>query len=511
MLIKYNTFIGNNVTKWLFYIFLGILTACTSTPTKVQQIISEVGNEEEWNKVIQHYKTTGEKEKLKAFYFLMKHINYQQHWKGEGIDNYNQVFEEMVQTPESRKEWLSDIFDSLVIARDIRLPGEAIPVRDYSILKGENIISHIDGAFRAWQQPWAKELPFEAFCEYILPYKLLQEEPEEWMPDVQKKFSHLILDTDDMYEACLLVNNELKKQFKIRTVPTYSDLNFSQLHGIKSGKCHQAAQYTAYVMRAFGIPVTVDYGYWGNMNGRHEWNALIYNRKPIPFVGSESDPGKTKVDLALQRKRSKIFRHTYTIQEQELQYQAYGMEEIPIQFRNYLTKDVTAEYIPVSDIVVRLEPQIENQYLYLCTFNRQEWAPVYWGERDNDNVVFKNMGRGILYLPTRYNSPNMEAVSNPLILHQDGEIEHIKRSSSAYIEVELKKKSPQGPAITSGVEYELFYWDNLWISVGKKTATENNSITFKNIPKEALLWVRSSDKSHQERPFLYKKGEQVWY
>src|SRR5690606_19418270 len=142
MLTKDSACTKNNLLKWFVCISFGILTACTSTPTNVQQIISEVGNEEEWYKVIHHYKSSGEKEKLKAFYFLMEHINYQQHWKGEGIDNYNQVFEEMVQTPESRKEWLSDIFDSLVVARDIRLPGEAIPVRDYSSLKAENIISH---------------------------------------------------------------------------------------------------------------------------------------------------------------------------------------------------------------------------------------------------------------------------------------------------------------------------------------------------------------------------------
>lgn len=511
MLTKNNACAKNSLSKWFVCILFGILTACTSTPTKVQQVISEVGNEEEWNKVIRHYKLTGEKEKLKAFYFLMGHINYQQHWRGEGIDNYDQVFEEMVQTSESQKEWLSDIFDSLVIARDIRLPGETIPVRDYSILKAENLINHIDAAFRAWEQPWAKELTFEAFCEYILPYKLLQETPENWMSDVQEKFSHLVLDTEDMYEACLVINDELKKQFKIRTVPTYSDLSFSQLHRIKSGKCHQAAQYTAYVMRSFGIPITVDYGYWGNMNGVHEWNALIYNGKPIPFVGSESDPGKTKVDLALQRKRSKIFRHTYNIQKQELQYEAYSMEEIPEQFRSYHILDVTAEYIPVSDIAVQLEQKTENQYLYLCTFNRQEWSPVYWGKVGVDNVVFKNMGRGILYLPMRYNSPYMEAISNPIILHQDGKIEHIEYSSSAHIAVDITKKSPRGPSIIQGTQYELLYWDNIWVSVGEKIATENNKITFEGIPQGALLWIRSMDKSYQERPFLYKHGEQIWY
>ncbi|MBD1434972.1 hypothetical protein H8B06_19285 [Sphingobacterium sp. DN00404] len=126
-------------------------------------------------------------------------------------------------------------------------------------------------------------------------------------------------------------------------------------------------------------------------------------------------------------------------------------------------------------------------------------------------MAFKNMGRGILYLPMRYNSPHMEAASNPLILHQDGEIEQIKQSSSAYIKVELKKKSPRGPAVTSGVEYELLYWDNLWVSAGKKIATENNRITFESIPQGALFWIRSSDKSYQERPFLYKDGEQIWY
>ena len=61
-----------------------------------------------------------------------------------------------------------------------------------------------------------------------------------------------------------------------------------------------------------------------------------------------------------------------------------------------------------------------------------------------------------------------------------------------------------------GMNYELFYWDNSWISLGVKEAT-TNSITYNEIPENALLWLRNLDKGKEERIFTMVDGKQVWY
>ena len=58
--------------------------------------------------------------------------------------------------------------------------------------------------------------------------------------------------------------------------------------------------------------------------------------------------------------------------------------------------------------------------------------------------------------------------------------------------------------------YELFYWNNKWISLGTQKAEDFN-IKFDNVPKNALLWLRNLTKGHEERPFTYENGKQVWW
>ena len=58
--------------------------------------------------------------------------------------------------------------------------------------------------------------------------------------------------------------------------------------------------------------------------------------------------------------------------------------------------------------------------------------------------------------------------------------------------------------------YELFFWDNEWISLGEKHAT-GHALRYDNVPKNALLWLRNKTKGHEERPFTYENGMQIWW
>ena len=64
--------------------------------------------------------------------------------------------------------------------------------------------------------------------------------------------------------------------------------------------------------------------------------------------------------------------------------------------------------------------------------------------------------------------------------------------------------------IYPGMNYELRYWDNTWISLGVKKAI-SNSITYDGIPENSLLWLRNLDEGREERIFTLVDGEQIWY
>lgn len=65
-------------------------------------------------------------------------------------------------------------------------------------------------------------------------------------------------------------------------------------------------------------------------------------------------------------------------------------------------------------------------------------------------------------------------------------------------------------AISPDDLYELYYWNRGWIYVGSKIA-DGYSISFDNVPLNALFWLRDITKGREERPFTYEDGHQVWW
>jgi hypothetical protein len=66
--------------------------------------------------------------------------------------------------------------------------------------------------------------------------------------------------------------------------------------------------------------------------------------------------------------------------------------------------------------------------------------------------------------------------------------------------------------IRDGELYELFYWDNKWISLGQQTGSNKTyRLTYHNVPTNALLLLHDLTKGTEERIFTYEKGEQVWW
>src|SRR5690606_40007616 len=43
--------------------------------------------------------------------------------------------------------------------------------RDLETISGTYLIDHIDHVFRSWRSSRSEEIPFEDFCEYVLPYR----------------------------------------------------------------------------------------------------------------------------------------------------------------------------------------------------------------------------------------------------------------------------------------------------------------------------------------------------
>lgn len=66
-------------------------------------------------------------------------------------------------------------------------------------------------------------------------------------------------------------------------------------------------------------------------------------------------------------------------------------------------------------------------------------------------------------------------------------------------------------AVVNGVTYELFYWNDNWISLGFSKG-QNKTVTFSNVPQNSLLLVKSVEGGTENRIFTYSKdGKQLFW
>ena len=66
--------------------------------------------------------------------------------------------------------------------------------------------------------------------------------------------------------------------------------------------------------------------------------------------------------------------------------------------------------------------------------------------------------------------------------------------------------------IRKGHEYELFYMNKgYWGSLGKQIATKDDYLLYKQVPKDALYWLRDCTKGHEERIFEIKNNIIIWH
>lgn len=65
--------------------------------------------------------------------------------------------------------------------------------------------------------------------------------------------------------------------------------------------------------------------------------------------------------------------------------------------------------------------------------------------------------------------------------------------------------------IREGEQYELFYWNYGWLSLGKKKGDDKQYLEYNNAPANALFLLRNLTKGHEERIFTYENNKQVWW
>jgi hypothetical protein len=495
-----------------------VATLCALFPVACKDKTGTQSNSEyfkiKFAKAFEYYKRPEDSLKLRALNFILDNLDEQYYYSSANLETYKNILLDGQQRSVSR---VQAIYDSL--SKKSKQPKLKV-IRDRDQITSEYLIDNIDQAFKAWNKPWSKEITFDEFCNYILPYKSADEQPGLWRKDLAKYYERVIDSSGKNVNPIIAVNQinrELATWYTVSLTYNFpTDIGFDIARVVKTGSCDNSSKMALYAMRGMGLPVALDYvPQWANRSGNHSWNALVYKKNVYTFNAAEGSIGSHKVEFIgvgrMKYKRAKVFRRTFAKNPQSLYFINNGEEDIPKMFQNTKYRDVTDQYIPTSNIVVKAEGD-KRRFGYLCVFDNEGWFPVQWGEIKSNKILFPMMGRDVLYLPTIYSQGDVVSIADPLILQKDGEIKTLNADVNRKVRLSLKKKYPDDESnnIKVGDEYELFYWKNEWISLGGKVA-KDTVLIFDAAPSNALFWLRDLTEGTQERIFTYEKGQQIWW
>jgi len=402
-------------------------------------------NEKELLKVVDYFNHKGDTLQLRAANFLLENMAGKYWQGGSSVAEYYAFIDSVYQIKQAEYD-ITYIYSNFV-KKAKRLKDKPQYLMDAEQLKASCIIKNVEEAFKVWNKPWNQFLTFDEFCEYILPYKVNKEEPQEWRELYANRFSKAIPASAQTAEiACCAINNQLiNLPIHISTESVMPiDLRPSTLYHIKFGLCSDYAALGIYAMRSVGIPVGENLiPHWGNSNLGHVFNFVYGNdRKYHDFASGEQNPDEHLIRF--KNKIPKIYKMTFGSQNKSLAVVSDGIEEIPPFFQTPCLEDVTGKYALVN--AQTAEINIPNRYgkkfAYLCVFDPQGWFPVAWTQINGEKAVFKNIGPNIVYQAALYDDGEIHPLGNPFLLDSVGHKTYFApQSKKQQLRLERKKEN----------------------------------------------------------------------
>ena len=441
-----------------------LLSSCGSREeNELRSSLNKAGrNRTELESVLSHYAKDSDSRKLEAARFLIRNMQYHYTRTSPEIVRYYEQMDSISRLTPTR--WsVSAEQDSLFGMLDNPFLGRQTKICDSRVIKAEPLIRHIDNAISLYDSAvWCRGLDFGTFCEYLLPYRVAEENPDLNWPVFYKekveeranrafRFCHSLQDT--LYTILNRMSTAYKINIRYEERYPYS-YRPQQLFNLKRGTCLDYNVLSCFMLRSVGIPAAMDYTpLWGNRSMGHDWSAL--------FVSPEVTGSTSSLDYSFSaapkplgtylkdnpNRPTKIYRTAFSRQKESLAA-ICGKEEIPMEFRSEFIRDVSREYGLTGQVEVQISKEHrDREFYYLCTFNNRDWVPIAWAQRKGSRIRFSNLGGGIVYLPCKYEKGRMLAVSDPVILHADGSKETLSADTVRRQTVKLWRKYPEGENI----------------------------------------------------------------
>ena len=347
------------------------------------------------DKLLAHFKDNNLK--YKAALFLLQNMDAHYSYASKGITSYYHEMDSIFSLPVQK----DDVYKKAYVTASTRngdLSENSRVLWDKDAMTAEQMIDYVNDAFEMWQRSWNKDVGFDQFCEYVLPYRITTEPVSDWRKLYMDKYRNSIephQNSQVNYTYKYGLYKELNKGFygALYYPETYlPELPLDILQKMRLGNCESNAKRNIAQLRAMGLPATLDFvPQWGNRSMGHSWGVLIMdnNENGIPF-GLNENLG-IHFYFRPDHRLPKVFRHTFSKQLEMEEFASDVKSVVPEYLHNRCIKDVTDKYTDASDVTVALKTK--------------------------NPASFDGQG-------------NMIAEANPFILQADGKLVELKPNTS---------------------------------------------------------------------------------
>ena len=263
---------------------------------------------------------------------------------------------------------------------------------DCETMYSTSLVAHIEQRFRLKDScPWLQKMYFQTFLEYLLPYRVAD---EDWrkMPHQdsvkEEKYAYALAYYDDCRKSASRMEAFLSGDKMLRDPIAFS----------------QALEEVKW-LRAHGVPSAVDF----IPAAEDEENAWVW-------VADD----RLQPPLPTYMKRNRIGKVYRTVYSRQSVLEAGNGEYIPPFFQNPFYKDVTEDYLHGKTVTLPLPESIHMKHAYLAMPEGERWKPVAWCSVKERKCRFEHLGTEAVYLPVCYQDSLPTAISAPFILREDG-------------------------------------------------------------------------------------------
>lgn len=438
-LISKPPFIHSLMQKIGFIVIIFFLYACqkNESPSLLNQALDLAGdNRSELEKVLSFYsQDPGDKLKYKAACFLIENMGHHYYYDGKQLDEYKNYYKAL-HNHKNKSVDPVNILDSISKLYGPFTLYNMTPRYDLRELDSAYICNNIEWSFKVWEeQPWGKNISFEDFCEYILPYRIGDEKPSEWKELFYKKYNHYLTalsdstfsGRDDPVVAAKLLMDSIAHYNSIyftMTAPSdypHVGANTTLYH---SGSCRELTDFAIYVCRALGIPCHIDFMVArGDNNADHFWVSYIDKSGELYVQDFPGSLRVARVDGIKFDAKAKVYRYTFSLNHEVRNEITAVDDSAPPFFERTLFKDVTifnsGHYISQLKIpssqVYRRKPK--GKIAYLCLSRQMDWIPISWTRFDINNLCFKDVQKGSVMRVATWENNRLAFQTDPFSIH----------------------------------------------------------------------------------------------